>query len=119
MTGVRSVLGGLRVSLSPFHLARVSPSLRLIQGRGREGRGRVQVYVRKYADVSWSFALPHKSGDTGPSLISPFNLRVGNFVVVCVYICNRECAIESSSSIPSFRSKDHLTIVLCYCRILN
>lgn len=106
-------------SLSPFHLARVSPSLRLIQGRGREGRGRVQVYVRKYADVSWSFALPHKSGDTGPSLISPFNLRVGNFVVVCVYICNRECAIESSSSIPSFRSKDDLTIVLCYCRILN
>lgn len=83
------------------------------------GEERVQVYVRKYADVSWSFALPHKSGDTGPSLISPFNLRVGNFVVVCVYICNRECAIESSSSIPSFRSKDDLIIILCYCRILN
>lgn len=86
--------------VSPFHLIRVSPSLRLIQGREGEGMGRVQVHVRKYGGVSWSFALPHKSGDVQVHipLISLFNLRSTSNLVR--YMCVSVCVIGNSSSIP-------------------
>lgn len=54
------MLGGLRVPASPFHLARVSPSLRLIQrtGKGDGGgyTGAGYANIRMYG-VSWSFAV--------------------------------------------------------------
>lgn len=98
MTGVRSVLGGLRVPASPFHLARVSPSLRLIQrtgkgmGEGTQVQG-TQIYgCTVYHGVS---LLPHKLVDTGPPLISLFNLRVVTSFEM-YNVCNREGVLRAS-----------------------
>lgn len=116
MTGVRSVLGGLRVPASPFHLARVSPSLRLIQrtgkgmGEGTQVQG-TQIYgCTVYHGVS---LLPHKLGDTGPPLISLFNLRVVTSFEM-YNVCNREFLEHPSNVSSSFRSKDDIIIMLRY-----
>lgn len=65
-----------RVSL--FCLAGASQEVRLSSKGGEKAR--VQVHARKYGRAVYHgvSALPHKSHDTGPPLISLFNLRVRN-----------------------------------------
>lgn len=117
MTGVRSVLGGLRVPASPFHLARVSPSLRLIQrtgkgmGEGTQVQG-TQIYgCTVYHGVS---LLPHKLGDTGPPLISLFNLRVVTSFEM-YNVCNREFFEHPSKRfVIVSSSKNDIIIMLRY-----
>ena len=82
MTEVGGTLRGLYIGeslyfLSCSHLAGSRRSS--CATYGREARG-VQVHARKYGRAVYHgvSALPHKSRDTGPPLISLFNLRVGN-----------------------------------------
>ena len=68
-----------RVSLLSVLLAPRRKSALSCATDGREARG-VQVHACKYGRAVYHgvSALPHKSRDTGPPLISLFNLRVRN-----------------------------------------
>lgn len=57
--------------------------------------------------------LPHKLGDTGPPLISLFNLRVVTSFEM-YNVCNREFLEHPSNVSSSFRSKDDIIIMLRY-----
>lgn len=80
-------------------------------GEGTQVQG-TQIYgCTVYHGVS---LLPHKLGDTGPPLISLFNLRVVTSFEMYNVCNNREFFEHPSNVSSSFRSKDDIIIMLRY-----